>query len=274
MSDDGAPIGAPAGSRAGAATGVNDRTVGGRYRLIEPIGAGTAGTVWRAHDDLLDREVAVKQPRLPGRPGDEDRRRAAHRLHHEARAAARVDHPSAVSILDVVEEDGQPEAAGDGPPWIVMELIHGESLHETLARGPLDPTEAARIGLAVLGALRAAHAIGIVHRDVRPANVLLGPDGRVALTDFGLAHTPDPPTGAADFVAPERRSGRDAGPASDLWSLGALLRAAVEDAGPLHPLVRRLLTPDPDRRPAPAQAAAELEAVLTASHAPLETGSH
>ncbi|WP_416983620.1 serine/threonine-protein kinase [Streptomyces sp. T028] len=274
MSDDGAPIGA----HTGAPMAVNDRTVGGRYRLLERIGSGATGTVWRAHDDLLDREVAVKQPRLPGSPGDEDRRRAAHRLHHEARAAALVDHPSAVSILDVVEEDGQPEAAGDGPPWIVMELIHGESLRQALTRGPLAPAEAARIGLAVLGALRAAHAVGIVHRDVRPANVLLGPEGRIVLTDFGLAHTPDPPTGAfpdaADLVAPERRSGRDAGPASDLWSLGALLRTAVADAGPLDPLVRRLLTPDPDHRPDPAQAAAELETMIAASHPHLKLENH
>lgn len=265
MSDDGAPI------------GVNDLVAAGRYRLLERIGSGATGTVWRAHDGLLDREVAVKQPRLPGDPGDEDRRRAAHRLHHEARAAALVDHPSAVAILDVVEEDGAPEAAGDGPPWIVMELIRGESLHETLARGPLDPAEAARIGLAVLGALRAAHAVGIVHREVRPANVLLGSDGRVVLTGFGLAATPEPPAGAlpgsADFAAPERRAGRDAGPASDLWSLGALLRAAVADTGPLDPLVRRLLSPEPAGRPAAAQVAAELEAVVTASRASLELES-
>lgn len=265
MSDDSAP------------KGVNDLVAGGRYRLLERIGSGATGTVWRAHDDLLDREVAVKQPRLPGGPGDEDRRRAAHRLHHEARAAALVDHPSAVAILDVVEEDGQPEAAGDGPPWIVMELIRGESLYETLTRGPLDPAEAARVGLAVLGALRAAHAVGIVHREVKPANVLLGPDGRVGLTGFGLAHTPDPPAaalpGSPDFAAPERRAGRDAGPASDLWSLGALLRTAVADTGPLDPLVRRLLSPDPDGRPDPAQAAAELEAVVAASRARLELES-
>ncbi|MEU1184370.1 serine/threonine-protein kinase [Streptomyces sp. NPDC005820] len=266
MSDDGAPI------------GVNDLVAGGRYRLLERIGSGPTGTVWRAHDDFLDREVAVKQTRLPGGPGDEDRRRAAHRLHHEARAAALVDHPSAVAILDVVEEDGQPEAAGDGPPWIVMELIRGESLHEALARGPLDPAEAARIGLAVLGALRAAHAVGIVHRAVTPANVLLGPDGRVVLTGFGLAHAPDPstgsPTDALDFAAPEHGSGRAAGPASDLFSLGALLRTAVADPGPLDPLVSRLLTPDPNRRPDPAQAATELEAVIAASRTRVATTSH
>ncbi|MFF4657128.1 serine/threonine-protein kinase [Streptomyces sp. NPDC001381] len=281
MSNDGDPVDA------------NDRTVGGRYRLIERIGSGGAGTVWRAHDVLGDREVAVKQPRLPGTPEDETYRRAAHRLHREARAAARVDHPSAVSILDVVVEEGQAEG-GDGLPWIVMELIRGESLREALARGPLDPAEAARIGLAVLGALRAAHAVGIVHRDVKPANVLLGPHGRVVLTDFGIAHVhgEEPLTGTGEFagspefVAPEGLSGRGAGPASDLWSLGVLLYAAVEGrspfrrttpeatlaavlaaappepvhAGPLGPLLTRLLARDPEQRPDAAEAAAELKA--------------
>ncbi|MFF5182758.1 serine/threonine-protein kinase [Streptomyces sp. NPDC000345] len=281
MSNDGDPVGA------------NDRTVGGRYRLLERIGSGGAGTVWRAHDVLVDREVAVKQPRLPGTPEDETYRRAAHRLYREARAAARVDHPSAVSILDVVVEEGQTEG-GDGLPWIVMELIRGESLHEALARGPLDPAEAARIGLAVLGALRAAHAVGIVHRDVKPANVLLGPHGRVVLTDFGIAHVHGEESltgtgefvGSPEFVAPEGVSGRGAGPASDLWSLGVLLHAAVEGrspfrrttpeatlaavlaaappepvhAGPLGPLVTRLLARDPEQRPDAEEAAAALKA--------------
>lgn len=137
------------------------RLVGGRYRLLERIGSGGMGTVWRAFDELVDREVAVKQPRLPGDPQDEGFQRAAHRLYREARAAARVDHPSAVAIHDVVIEDEL--------PWIVMELVRGESLHELLGRGPLAPVDSARIGLAVLGALCAAHAVGIVHRDVKPA---------------------------------------------------------------------------------------------------------
>src|SRR5436190_5816881 len=152
------------------------RLLGGRYRLTERIGSGGMGTVWQAYDELVERDVAVKQPRLPGDPEDEHRRRAAHRLYREARAAARVDHPAAVSIHDVVVEE-------DGLPWIVMELIRGESLHEVLQRGPVEASEAARIGLAVLGALDAAHAVGIVHRDVKPANVLLGARGRVVLTD-------------------------------------------------------------------------------------------
>ncbi|MER6107588.1 protein kinase domain-containing protein [Streptomyces hirsutus] len=286
-------------SNDGGATGARGRLVGGRYRLIERIGSGCTGTVWRALDELVQREVAVKQPRLPGHPGDERHRRAAHRLHREARAAARVDHPAAVVIHDVVvEDDGVKEPEGrdgtNGLPWIVMELVRGESLHELLDRCPLPPAEAARIGLAVLGALRAAHAVGIVHRDVKPANVLLGPHRRVFLTDFGIAHVrgEEPHTvsgefvGSLEFVAPERTSGRIAGPASDLWSLGVLLYAAVEgrspfrrttpestlaaitaedtpepkQAGALGPLIVRLLAKDPEERPDAEEVAGVLEA--------------
>ncbi|MFE9675980.1 protein kinase [Streptomyces sp. NPDC006259] len=280
-------------SNDGPPGGANGRTVGGRYQLLARIGSGGMGTVWRARDLLMQREVAVKEPRLPGDPEDESHRRAAHRLYREARAAARVEHPSAVSIHDVVVEEG--EGLRDGLPWIVMELVRGESLHEVLRRGPLDPAEAARIGLAVLGALRAAHAVGIVHRDVKPANVLLGPHDRVVLTDFGIAQIQGEESltaggefvGSLEFVAPERMSGRGAGPASDLWSLGVLLYAAVEgwspfrrttvestlaailaadlpepeQAGPLAPLLIGLLARDPERRPDPAEAATALEAV-------------
>ncbi|MEV6959146.1 serine/threonine-protein kinase [Streptomyces sp. NPDC051207] len=275
-----------------AGAGVPGRLVAGRYRLAERIGSGVLGTVWRARDELAGREVAVKEPRLPGDPEDEAHRRAAHRLYREARAAARVDHPAAVIIDDVVVEDGD---GPDGLPWIVMELVPGESLHEVLRGGPVGAREAARIGLAVLGALRAAHAVGIVHRDVKPANVLLGPDRRVVLTDFGIAHAhgEESPTaagefaGALEYVAPERVSGRIAGPASDLWSLGALLYAAVEGAspflraspeatlaailacdppepkgaGPLGPLIGRLLARDPGERPDPEEVGETLQAV-------------
>ncbi|MFE1247618.1 protein kinase [Streptomyces sp. NPDC058735] len=306
----------------GRTDGARGRLVGGRYRLLARIGSGGMGTVWRAHDELVQREVAVRQPRLPGEPEDENHRRAAHRLHREARAAARVDHPAAVAIHDVVVEperhDDRPRTGGpdeldaaealDGLPWIVMELVPGESLDATLRRGPVDVAEAARIGLWVLGALRAAHSVGIVHRDLKPANVLLAPsplpDGpgggrqappRVVVTDFGIAQTQGEGsgggsgerTGALEFLAPERRSGRIAGPASDLWSLGVLLYTAVEGAspfaratpeatlaavlaseppgpgraGPLGPLIRRLLVPDPERRPDAEEVAKELEAV-------------
>ncbi|KUN98937.1 serine/threonine-protein kinase [Streptomyces caeruleatus] len=297
-------------SEDGARTGPNGRVIGGRYRLIERIGSGGMGTVWRAADELVGREVAVKQPRLPGDPEDAAHQRAANRLYREARAAARVEHPAAVAIHDVVVEDTL--------PWIVMELVRGESLHELLRRGPLEATEAARIGLAVLGALRAAHAVGIVHRDVKPANVLLGPPPlsnalkrgnphrRVVLTDFGIAHIQGEESltasgefvGSLEFIAPERMSGRGAGPASDLWSLGVLLYAAVEgwspfrrttlestlaailaadppepkQAGPLGPLLLRLLVKDPDRRPGADEVGAVLEAVVEGWPVPVPSG--
>ena len=271
----------------GGNKGDEGRLVGGRYRLTERIGSGGMGTVWRAQDELVEREVAVKQPRLPGDPQDAAHQRIAHRLHREARAAARVDHPSAVSVHDVVVEDGL--------PWIVMELVRGESLHEVLQRGAIEPAESARIGLAVVGALRAAHSVGIVHRDVKPANVLLGSHGRVVLTDFGIAHIMGEESltmsgefvGSLEFIAPERMSGRGAGPSSDLWSLGVLLYAAVEgwspfrrttlestlaailaaetpqpqQAGPLGPLLVRLLVKDPAERPDADEVTAALEAV-------------
>ncbi|MFF8094305.1 serine/threonine-protein kinase [Streptomyces sp. NPDC016675] len=212
------------------------RLVGERYRLRRRVGAGASGTVWQAFDERAAREVAVKRPRLPGDPEDEAYRRAAHRLYREARAAARVDHPAAVRIHDVVVE----EAGLDGLPWIVMEWVPGESLHEVLRRGPVEAPEAARIGLAVLGSLRAAHAVGIVHRAVRPAKVLLGPHGRVVLTDFGTARAPD--------EGPHR----GAGPEADLRSLGDLLRTAVGDrapAAPLGPLIASLRAGDGAGRP-------------------------
>ncbi|GGV28101.1 hypothetical protein GCM10010245_46120 [Streptomyces spectabilis] len=277
--------------------------IGGRYRLVERIGSGGMGTVWRAVDALVDREVAVKEPRLPGDPQGEERRRAYARLRREARAAARVEHPAAVAVHDVVVED-------DELPWIVMELIRGESLHEVLGRGALSPAESARIGLALVGALAAAHAKGIVHRDVKPANVLLGPHGRVVLTDFGIARIQGEESltasgefvGSLEFVAPERMSGPGAGPASDLWSLGALLYTAVEGrspfrrtslestlaavlaaqppkpqrAGELRPLIEALLRRDPHERPTAAEVATALGEVAGASvgAARGETGPH
>ncbi|MEW1643246.1 serine/threonine-protein kinase [Streptomyces sp. NPDC091219] len=280
------------------------RLVGGRYRLLERIGSGGMGTVWRAFDERVDREVAVKQPRLPGDPEDEEFQRAAHRLYREARAAARVDHPSAVAIHDVVmgTDEGQGEL-----PWIVMELVRGESLHELLGRGPVPPAEAARIGRAVLGALCAAHSVGIVHRDVKPANVLLGPHDRVVLTDFGIAHIQGEESltasgefvGSLEFIAPERMSGTGAGagPASDLWSLGVLLYAAVEGAspfrratvestlgailagdppeptraGPLGPLILRMLAREPEARPGAEEVGAVLDAAVADAVAQPET---
>ncbi|MFD4503387.1 serine/threonine-protein kinase [Streptomyces sp. NPDC058457] len=242
---------------------VEGRLIGGRYRLEERIGSGPTSTVWRARDEQDGPEghgrdsagrpdaryVAVKELRLTGEPADEERQRAAHRLLHEARAAARVDHPAAVAIHDVLL-DGE-------RPWIVMELVTGESLHAALAaRGPLPSAEAARIGLAVLGALHAAHCVGIVHRDLKPSNVLLEAGGeRVVVTDFGIGAAQQEPCGG-DFVAPECGAGRGAGPASDLWSLGALLGRATESTeGPLGLLLEQLCATEPEARPAVADVA-------------------
>ncbi len=219
------------------------RLVGERYRLLRRVGSGTSGTVWRAYDESAEREVAVKRPRLPGDPADETYRRAAHRLYREARAAARVDHPAAVRVHDVVVE----EAGQEGLPWIVTEWVPGESLDAVAARGPVAAPEAARIGLAVLGALRAAHAVGIVHRAVRPAHVLLGPHGRVVLTDFGTAHLAG--------------GSRGTGPAADLRALGDLLHTAAGDGSALGPVIEGLRAAEPDAEEAAAEAARGLLAV-------------
>ncbi|KQW17629.1 serine/threonine-protein kinase [Streptomyces sp. Root369] len=241
------------------------RLIGGRYRLVERVGSGPNGTVWRARDEQDERYVAVKEPLLTGDPEDEERQRAAHRLPHEARAAARVDHPAAVAIHDVLLDDEL--------PWIVMELVEGESLEAALAgRGPLADADAARIGLAVLGALHAAHRVGIVHRDLKPSNVLLEAGGeRVVVTDFGIGASGrgNAEEAAVGFVAPECVSGRGAGPASDLWSLGALLRSAVGTdplaSGPLGSLLERLLAPEPEARPTADEAAEVLAEVAGTS---------
>lgn len=154
--------------------------IAGRYRLLDVLGEGGMGTVWRARDEVLGREVAVKEVRAPAGLPAEDRERLYARLEREAWAAARVSHRSAVTVYDVVTEDGR--------PWIVMELVRGLTLAETLeAEGPLPPRRAAQVGADVLAALRAAHGAGVLHRDVKPANVLLANDGRVVLTDFGIA---------------------------------------------------------------------------------------
>ncbi|WP_086770744.1 serine/threonine-protein kinase [Streptomyces bobili] len=267
------------------------RLIAGRYRLLAKLGHGGMGTVWRAKDETVDREVAVKEPRVPDHLPERERANAFERMRREARAAARLDHPSVVNVHDVAVVDGQ--------PWIVMELIHGRSLGGALEEGTLGVREAARIGLEVLGALEAAHAAGILHRDVKPDNVLLGRHDRVVLTDFGIAQVEGDPSitstgmlvGAPSYISPERARGHKPGPAADLWSLGGLLYAAVEgtppydkgsaiatltavmtepldepkNAGPLRDVIYGLLTKDPVRRLDDAGARAKLNAVL---HAP------
>ncbi|WP_254705563.1 serine/threonine-protein kinase [Streptomyces vilmorinianum] len=209
--------------------------IAGRYRLLDVLGQGGMGTVWRARDEVLGREVAVKEVRAPAGLAAADRGRLYARLEREAWAAARISHRNVVTVYDVATEDGR--------PWIVMELIPGLTLSEVLdAEGPMPPKRAALIGAEVLAALRAAHEAGVLHRDVKPGNVLLANDGRVVLTDFGIAAVEgtSPLTmtgeliGSPEFLAPERALGRTPGPASDLWSLGVLLYAAVEGNSPFR----------------------------------------
>ncbi|EFH28502.1 serine/threonine protein kinase [Streptomyces sviceus ATCC 29083] len=213
----------------------SERVIAGRYRLLSPLGEGGMGTVWRARDEVLHREVAVKEVRAPHGLATHEVERLYARLEREAWAAARVANRNVVTVYDVATEDGR--------PWIVMELVRGISLAELLdAEGPLSPQRTAHIGAEVLSALRAAHEAGVLHRDVKPANVLLSNDGRVVLTDFGIAQVEGSSAltmtgeviGSPEFLAPERALGRTPGPESDLWSLGVLLYAAVEGNSPFR----------------------------------------
>ncbi|MFD6934807.1 serine/threonine-protein kinase [Streptomyces goshikiensis] len=229
-------------TRADAATTVaapggesGERLVAGRYRLLSRLGEGGMGTVWRARDETLHREVAVKEVRAPAGLGAGDIARMYSRLEREAWAAARIPDRNVVTVHDVVMEDER--------PWIVMELIRGRSLADLLrAEGPLTPRRAAHIGAEVLNALRAAHAVGVEHRDVKPANVLIAQDGRVVLSDFGIAMVEGSTAltmtgevvGSPEYLPPERALGRPSGPESDLWSLGVMLYAAVEGISPFR----------------------------------------
>ncbi|MDI9883890.1 serine/threonine-protein kinase [Streptomyces sp. HNM0645] len=216
------------------------RVIDGRFELEARLGGGGMGMVWRARDLVLDRSVALKEVRPPD-PGlaEYDPQGAAMlraRVLREARALARVDHPNVVTIHHVV--DGGEHTY----PWLVMELVTGGSLQDRLEKGPLAPAEAARLGREVLAALRAAHDVGIQHRDVKPANVLMRPDGRPVLTDFGIAAIRESTAltatgsiiGTPDYMAPERISGSEGGPGSDLWSLAMMLYVAVEGRHPLR----------------------------------------
>ncbi|MEU6103122.1 serine/threonine-protein kinase [Streptomyces flaveolus] len=250
--------------------------VAGRYRLGESIGSGGMGRVWRAHDEVLHRAVAIKELTAAHYASESDQAILLARTRGEARAAARINHSAVVTVHDVLEHDGR--------PWIVMELVEGRSLADAVKEDErVAPREAARIGLWVLRALRAAHTAGVLHRDVKPGNVLLADDGRVLLTDFGIAQIEGDSTitrtgevvGSVDYLAPERVRGHDPGPASDLWALGATLYTAVEGrspfrrtsplstmqavveeeaseprhAGPLAPVISALLRKDPAGRP-------------------------
>ncbi|MEO3852375.1 protein kinase [Streptomyces sp. B8F3] len=271
--------------------GATGRLLAGRYRLGEVLGRGGMGTVWRATDEVLGRTVAVKELRLPTSVDEDEKRRLVTRTLREAKAIARIRNTGAVTVYDVVDEDDR--------PWIVMELIEGRSLSDlTRDDGPLTPRRAAEVGLAVLDVLRAAHREGILHRDVKPSNVLIADDGRVVLSDFGIAQVEGDPSitttgmlvGAPSYISPERARGQKPGPPADLWSLGGLLYAAVEghppydlgsaiatltavmtkpidppkNAGPLEDAIYGLLRKDPDERLDDAGARALLRAVVDA----------
>lgn len=255
--------------------------MGGRFELLERLGSGGMGTVWRARDVGLHREVAIKEVR-PADPAmfENNPSLAAQqreRVLRESRALARLQHPNVVSIYQIIESPDSPY------PWIVMELVRGTSLDTRLRGGGLTPTEAARVGRDVLAALRAAHAAGILHRDVKPGNVLLRPDGGAVLTDFGIAALHDSTQltatgeliGSPEYIAPERLRGDETQTSSDFWSLAMLLYVAVEGyhpmrrattmatlaavmtepvppprrAGALGPALSAVLVPDPTHRP-------------------------
>ncbi|MER7643333.1 serine/threonine-protein kinase [Streptomyces sp. NPDC126522] len=265
----------------------------GRYRLVESIGQGGMGRVWRAADEILDRQVAVKEMRIDGLDAEDTRTRRERTL-REARATARIDHPNVVRVYDVVDEGER--------LWIVMELVAGRSLDRMLTDdGALGPREAARIGVGLVAALRQVHAGGVLHRDIKPGNVLVENGGRrVVLTDFGIAAIQDATAltvvgmlvGSPDYMAPERISGRPQGPPSDIWSLGATLCAALGGrspfsrdttlatlhavlyeepelpaaAGPLREILAALLEKEPSGRPG----LEEVEGALTRVAFPLE----
>ena len=263
--------------------------VAGRYRLVGELGRGGMGVVWEAFDEVLHRAVAVKEGRVPPELPEADRAQLAGRTLREARAVAAVDTPAAVRVYDIVEQDGR--------PWLVMELLRGTTLSAEIAqRGPLPEPEVTRIGLALVEALEAAHGAGVLHRDVKPSNVILGVDGRVALTDFGIAtiegDSGDATTGVVlgspSYVAPERVSGERPTAASDHWALGATLWTALEGRQPYEgatafavmtavasndaplctrcsPPLQQLLTSLLDRDPAQRPSLAAVRAVLERS---------
>jgi eukaryotic-like serine/threonine-protein kinase len=209
------------------------RRIAGRYELGAQLGEGGVGVVWRAEDTLLGRPVAIKEVELPPAVRDQQRAALRARVIREARAAARLSHPGAVTLFDVVSDDGQ--------DYIVMELIDGPNLDQLVVdSGPLEPRRAAVMGLRLLATLEAAHRAGIVHRDVKPSNVLIRDDGSTKLTDFGTASlTGDPEltatgvvVGSPAYMAPEQIRGLEVGPPTDLWALGATLYFAVEGEPP------------------------------------------
>src|SRR5215472_15795330 len=248
--------------------------VAGRYRLLDQVGRGAMGIVWRGRDELLDRDVAIKQIVLAPMASATEARASYERTLREARTAARLSHPGVVTVFDVIEEDGS--------PWIVMELVRARPLDQVIAEdGPLPPARAAQLGLGLLDALSAAHAAGVLHRDVKPSNVMISPDGKAVLTDFGIAMIQGDPgltqagmvVGTPGFSPPERVRGGPATRASDLWSLGATLYAAVEGRGPFDraggsaAIVASIATESAPRAPSAGPLAPVIEALLKADPA-------
>ncbi|MEO3814639.1 serine/threonine-protein kinase, partial [Sphaerisporangium sp. B11E5] len=264
------------------------RVLANRYELVSPLGRGTMGTVWRAHDRLLDRDVAVKEIRQDTGLNKDQRAELRERMIREGRSAAKISHPSVATVHDTIVVDGR--------PWIIMELVEARSLEQVIEEeGPLPPRLVAEIGLDLLGALGAAHEQGILHRDVKPGNVLLTETGRVVLTDFGIAKSEGDPNitktgmviGSPGYTAPERARGDHTGPESDMWSLGATLYFAVEgrpayerrtvsetlaalmteeaeparQAGPLRPVLEALLDKDYTKRLTAAEATTVLRTI-------------
>jgi hypothetical protein len=272
-----------------------DRIASGRYHLLSPIGRGGMGQVWRARDEVLGREVAVKEVVFPDTPADTERSAIRTRVIREARASARISHSGVVTVYDVLQEEGR--------AYIVMELLPGRSLADRVkAEGPLEPLEAARIGAEVLAILRAAHTEGIIHRDVKASNVLFTDTGGVKLADFGIASIRDEASitlsgqvfGSPHYMSPEQAAGTRSSPATDLWGLGATLFYAVEGhlpfrgdhplsvlnavlhedipelqrAGSLGPVIDALLRKDPNERVTDEEAARMLAEVAAAKPAP------
>jgi predicted Ser/Thr protein kinase len=253
----------------------HQHTIADRYVLRRELGRGGMGIVWEAHDTALDRVVAIKQVLLPGHFTDADRHDAHARVRREAQSAARITHPTVITIHDVFEFEHN--------PWVVMELVEGGSLQEMLAEtGALPPETVADIAESLLQAVRAADTAGVLHRDIKPGNIMMSADGRVILTDFGIATMEGGPSitrtgaliGSPEYMPPERLEGGPAEHRGDLWSIGVTLYAAVEGTSPfrrdsitaaiaavisaplppmtragwLEPVITGLLERDPDQR--------------------------
>ncbi|HET6288226.1 MAG TPA: serine/threonine-protein kinase [Amycolatopsis sp.] len=264
------------------------RRLADRFDLIEPVGGGSMGTVWRARDDDLERMVAIKELLLPHGAGEQKADEAKNRALREARIAARLVHPHAITVFGVIDEQDR--------PWIIMEYLPSRSLADKLRDGPMEVEDVIRLGIQLCSALAAAHRAGIVHRDIKPGNVLLGEDDTVKITDFGISRAMGDVqltatgeiSGTPAFLAPEVARGEDATSASDVFSLGATLYTALEGGTPygtaenpiallyrassgeitppvrsgiLTPLLNRLLDVRPDSRPTMTETERELRAL-------------